>query len=82
VAIVAFYILPDFPKTTTWLSQQERDLAMWRLEEDIGEEDRLGEGKSEGLFHGLKLAMVYVSFPITSSLGGSLALTGSGIKRY
>ncbi|KAL7269630.1 hypothetical protein RUND412_007692 [Rhizina undulata] len=52
----AFYILPDFPNSTTWLSEQERDLAMWRLEEDIGERD-WEAGEAEKLMHGLKLAM-------------------------
>jgi hypothetical protein len=41
-----------------WLSQEERDLAMWRLEVDIGEEDWVGTEKKQSLFHGLKLAMV------------------------
>ena len=36
IAFTAFFILPDFPRTTTWLSEEERQLAVWRLEEDIG----------------------------------------------
>lgn len=55
VAIIAYFVLPNFPTTTPWLSEDEKTLAAWRLEEDIGEEDRAaGEGQS--LFHGAKLA--------------------------
>lgn len=55
IAASAFFILPDFPKSTTWLSVQEKDMAIWRLEEDIGEPDWEG-GQKENLTHGLKLA--------------------------
>ncbi|KAJ2931581.1 hypothetical protein H1R20_g5434, partial [Candolleomyces eurysporus] len=36
VAIIAIFILPDFPTTSTWLSPQERALAIRRMEEDAG----------------------------------------------
>ncbi|KAL5508289.1 hypothetical protein ACEPAH_5908 [Sanghuangporus vaninii] len=36
VAILAMFILPDFPTTTRWLSPQERKLALWRMEKDGG----------------------------------------------
>ncbi|KAL4956023.1 major facilitator superfamily domain-containing protein [Aspergillus filifer] len=39
VAICAIFILPNFPRTTGWLSEEEKQLAAWRLEEDIGEDD-------------------------------------------
>ncbi len=29
----------ELPRTTTWLTEEERALAVWRLEEDIGEDD-------------------------------------------
>ncbi|KAE9974876.1 hypothetical protein EG327_008628 [Venturia inaequalis] len=35
VAIVAFFILPDFPLTTVWLTPDERQLAHSRVELDI-----------------------------------------------
>jgi sugar phosphate permease len=34
VAIVAIFILPDFPSTTKWLTPAERRLAELRMEED------------------------------------------------
>ncbi|POS85793.1 hypothetical protein EPUL_003340 [Erysiphe pulchra] len=38
VATLSFFILPDLPRTTSFLSTEERELAIWRLEKDIGEE--------------------------------------------
>lgn len=56
VALAAFWVLPNFPTTTGWLTEQERELAVWRLQEDIGEEDfGVGEGQ-ERFWWGLKLA--------------------------
>ncbi|KFY20081.1 hypothetical protein V491_04006 [Pseudogymnoascus sp. VKM F-3775] len=33
-AIIAMFILPDFPATTKWLTEEEREYAIRRLEED------------------------------------------------
>lgn len=57
VAFAAFVILPNFPRTTTWLTEDERQLAVWRLDEDIGEDDWLGS-KEQTFFHGMKLAFL------------------------
>ncbi|KAI9755471.1 MAG: hypothetical protein M4579_004262 [Chaenotheca gracillima] len=54
-AFIAFFIIPNFPRTTTWLSEEERQLAIWRLEEDIGEDDWVGS-EQQTFFHGMKLA--------------------------
>ena len=56
IAFAAFFVLPDFPRTTTWLTKEERQLAAWRLEEDIGEDDWAGR-EEQTLLHGLKLAV-------------------------
>ncbi|KAF8165390.1 MFS general substrate transporter [Crassisporium funariophilum] len=48
VAVIAIFILPDFPTTTKWLSPQERALAIRRMEEDAGvgdEDEAAGHGK-------------------------------------
>jgi hypothetical protein len=55
IALIAAFVIPDFPKTTSWLTEEEKALAMWRLEEDIGEADWEG-GAKENLTYGLKLA--------------------------
>ncbi|GAB1519234.1 hypothetical protein RhiTH_002300 [Rhizoctonia solani] len=51
VAILAIFILPDFPSTTKWLSPMERRLA----QDAGGEADH--DTKEEGAFHGLILAV-------------------------
>ncbi|KAH8685760.1 major facilitator superfamily domain-containing protein [Tricladium varicosporioides] len=55
IAVFAFFCLPNFPKTTTWLTPEERDLAVWRLEEDIGQED-WQDSQHQSFVQGLKLA--------------------------
>ncbi|EPE27776.1 MFS general substrate transporter [Glarea lozoyensis ATCC 20868] len=59
IAAIAFFILPNFPKTTTWLTEEERGLAVWRLEEDIGAEDWL-DSQHQSFKQGLKLAFTDV----------------------
>jgi hypothetical protein len=74
-AICAFFILPDFPGTTTWLSPEERELAIWRLEEDAGERDE----DKRSVFWGLKLALkdgrVYVLMLMITALVSSAGVT-------
>jgi MFS family permease len=56
IAFGAFFILPNFPRTTSWLTEEERQLAVYRLQEDIGEDD-WKDAESQNFFHGLKLAL-------------------------
>ncbi|PWI68526.1 hypothetical protein PCL_01615 [Purpureocillium lilacinum] len=56
VAIAAFWILPDFPRTTKWLDEKETALAAWRLEEDIGQDDWVNS-EEQTFWHGFKLAL-------------------------
>lgn len=37
--MLAYFVLPNFPRTTSWLTEEERQLAVWRLQEDIGIDD-------------------------------------------
>lgn len=55
LACCAIFVLPDFPRTTTWLTPEEKELAIWRLDEDIGEAD-LGSNEEKGFSHGFVLA--------------------------
>jgi len=55
IAFIAFFILPNFPRTTTWFTEQERELAVWRLEEDIGQDDWV-DSKHQSFKTGIKLA--------------------------
>lgn len=55
IAACAFFILPNFPRTTGWLSEEERQLAVWRLQEDIGVDDGTSSEK-QSFWHGMFLA--------------------------
>ena len=67
IALVAFLVLPNFPRTTTWLTENERQLAVWRLDEDIGEDDWVGSEK-QTFFHGMKLAFTDIKMYILVSV--------------
>ncbi|KAG8898875.1 hypothetical protein FRB99_007087 [Tulasnella sp. 403] len=55
VAVIAVFVLPDFPSTTTWLSPLERRLAEVRMAEEVGASD--DNTSDEGIFTGLILAV-------------------------
>ncbi|KAG8814575.1 hypothetical protein FRC19_001644 [Serendipita sp. 401] len=55
VGIIAIWVLPDFPATTSWLTPEERKLAELRMEEDAGVGDE--EDKQGSLTRGFTLAM-------------------------
>lgn len=57
IALMSLIILPNFPRTTDWLSDEERELAVWRLEEDIGEDDWV-DSEHQTLLHGARLAVM------------------------
>ena len=54
IAIIAAFVLPDYPGTTKWLDPTERAYAQWRLVADTGEAD-LSEAST--LWDGLKMAL-------------------------
>lgn len=56
VAFAAFFILPNMPRTTSWLTEEEAALASWRLEEDIGSDDWTNS-EDQTLWHGFKMAI-------------------------
>lgn len=55
IAFGCLFVLPNFPRTTKWLTEQERQLAIWRLQEDVGEDDWVSSS-DQGFWHGFKLA--------------------------
>ncbi len=63
IAFVAYLWLPNFPRTTTWLTENERQLATWRLDEDIGEDDWVGS-QAQSFAQGAKLAFTDVKMYI------------------
>ena len=56
IAFAAFFILPNFPRTTRWLNEEEVALATWRLEEDVGEDDWVS-AEDQTFWHGFLLAV-------------------------
>jgi hypothetical protein len=55
VALGAFFVMPNFPRTTTWLTEEEKAMAVWRLDEDIGTDDWVSS-KQQSFLHGAVLA--------------------------
>lgn len=43
VAVLTMFVLPDYPQTTKWLSEEERTIAILRIAEDSNQEDDRGE---------------------------------------
>jgi MFS family permease len=68
VALISFFILPNFPRTTSWLTEEERQLAAWRLEEDIGEDDWI-DAQHQTFWHGAKMAFQDIKTYVLVSLG-------------
>ncbi|TQV94990.1 MFS transporter [Cordyceps javanica] len=56
VAVAAAFVLPNFPRTTSWLSEQEVAVAVWRLEHDIGQDDWVSS-EQQTFFQGFKAAL-------------------------
>ncbi|KAL1890879.1 hypothetical protein Sste5346_008020 [Sporothrix stenoceras] len=73
VAVAAAFIIPDLPRTTRWLNEEEKQLAAWRLEADIGEDDWV-DTKHQHPLHGFKLAVLDIkSWLILLVIYGSTA---------
>ncbi|ETN43921.1 uncharacterized protein HMPREF1541_11052 [Cyphellophora europaea CBS 101466] len=53
-AITCIFIIPNFPKNTKWLTEEQQAYAQWRLKQDAEEEDDSG---STSLWQGLKLCL-------------------------
>ncbi|KFA68079.1 hypothetical protein S40285_02597 [Stachybotrys chlorohalonatus IBT 40285] len=53
-SLVAMWILPNYPHTTNWLSQDEQAYAAWRLIQDINEVDKYSD---KGMWDGVKMAV-------------------------
>ncbi|KAK2059142.1 MFS general substrate transporter [Colletotrichum caudatum] len=58
IAIGAYAMLPDFPANTKWLTSQEQQLAVWRMEVDAAGEKDWTSSSSQPLFDGFKMIIV------------------------
>lgn len=47
VGTIAFFVLPDYPSTTDWLSKEEKVVAQCRLAVDAGSEETLAHGEEK-----------------------------------
>lgn len=54
VAVCSMFILPDFPHTTKWLSEEEKAISVRRLRQYSGSQDQ----ERGSLFSGLKMAVL------------------------
>ncbi|KAI2632587.1 putative MFS transporter [Hypomontagnella submonticulosa] len=60
-AICSMFVLPNYPATTSWLSQEERAYAQWRLIKDAGEADAAGAASiKEGVMMALRDPRLYL----------------------
>ncbi|KAI1373445.1 major facilitator superfamily domain-containing protein [Hypoxylon crocopeplum] len=57
IAFAAFFVLPNFPANTPWLTEQERQLAMYRLEVDAAGETDWVSSEREPIVAGFKMIM-------------------------
>ncbi|KAH8667021.1 MFS transporter [Xylariales sp. PMI_506] len=64
LALVSVFILPDFPVTTKWLSEQERAIAVHRLRKNAGNADE----ERGPLKQGLKMAVLDYKIWLLSSI--------------
>jgi MFS family permease len=58
VAVIAVFILPDYPSTTVWLTKKEKYIAQKRLDIDVGIADQDATDSVGDAFHGLKQAVM------------------------
>ncbi|PHH91116.1 hypothetical protein CDD83_1597 [Cordyceps sp. RAO-2017] len=59
ISAIGFFSMPDFPRNTTWLSEDEAVLAAWRLHEEVGKEDWTS-GKGQPFWEGFWLVLTDV----------------------
>lgn len=76
IAVVGYFVLPDFPLTTKWLTQEERDLAHNRMELDTVENS--GETST---WNGLKQACVDPMVWIFAMMA-HMHLAANGFKNF
>ncbi|SPO06720.1 related to nicotinamide mononucleotide permease [Cephalotrichum gorgonifer] len=76
IAIGAFFVLPNLPRTTSWLDEEEKALAAWRLEEDVGQDDWVSS-EDQSLWTGFRQALQDVKTWILLVLVFGIVASGS-----
>lgn len=77
IAGLSFVILPNFPSTTTWLSNEEREIASWRVIKDVGEDEFSNDSKKKSFLIGLKLALADIKTYVLMVLIFSVVASGT-----
>lgn len=80
LAPVAYFILPDLPHNTKFLSQQEKDVILWKLRREVGQDDSDSEN-DESYFGALKLAWSDVKVWLVTGILSWL-VAACGITNY
>ncbi|KAK0650881.1 putative transporter [Lasiodiplodia hormozganensis] len=77
IAIIAGFVLPSYPKDVKWLTEEEREYAIWRLSVEVAGKDDGEDGKSvwDGGLQALKDPKVYMLILIQFSLNTGMAYT-------
>lgn len=76
VAFMGYFLLPNFPRTTPWLTEQEKELAAWRLAEDIGQDDWV-DSQHQTFWQGMKMAFTDIKTYILGVILFSIVSSGT-----
>ncbi|KAH6855905.1 pantothenate transporter liz1 [Chaetomium sp. MPI-CAGE-AT-0009] len=76
IAAIGYFVLPDFPQTTKWLTQEERDLAYNRIELDT-----VGNKGATSTMNGLKQAVRDPMVAIFAMMA-HMHLAANGFKNF
>ena len=76
IAATSYFILPNFPRTTSWLSEEERQLAVWRLQEDIGTDDWVSS-EEQTFWYGAKQALIDIKMWVLMLMLFGIVAAGS-----
>ncbi|CAH2350018.1 high-affinity nicotinic acid transporter [[Candida] railenensis] len=74
---LAYFILPDMPQNTKSLSQQEKDIIMWKLKVEVGQADSDSENSEKAYRGAMKLAFTDIKvWSVTGILSFLVAACG------
>ncbi|RYP66371.1 hypothetical protein DL770_008812 [Monosporascus sp. CRB-9-2] len=76
IAFAAYWVLPNFPRTTSWLSEDEKAMAVWRLEEDVGQDDWISSS-DQTFWQGAKMAFADIKTYVLLVLIFGIVASGS-----
>ncbi|KAK6892498.1 MFS-type transporter efuF [Candida tropicalis] len=79
VAPLAYFILPDNPDNTKFLTQEEKDIVMWKLKKDLGNvndsDKEAKESEWQGFLHAIKDIKVWLLVATHSLLVAACGIT-------